>query len=523
MAPSREVRVSDYSIKTLEQLLSSVSGAPPASIQDKLHLDYFKEYLGVLNAKTIVVEKEYIDRDFLEDFAGYYVRCFHPYERKCCRLHFFSHNFAQVDFHNLLAGIKSRISESTLIESYLGFIVVKPLPQTVIGRTCLRPYSEDAGRRHFTTLRTYKANLFGIDLSVDSLAFQEQDTVTAACATSALWSVFHGTGELFHHSIPSPVDITKAATENFPIVSRVLPNKDGLNGAQMARAIRSVNLEPLHAGFDDEYILKGKLYAYLKMKIPAILGMKLKDLGDSPVQDVGKHAVAVAGFSLGHSTPVKDSYGFTLKSYRIDKLYVHDDQLGPFARMKFAGDATPKLTTSWKVRGGKGGTIFAFPDLLLIPLYHKIRIPFEVIHKVVANFDLFIEQTLRRHGKLPKYLEQPFEWDIYLSTVNDLKNDIFCMDKVHGDLKTDVLLEGMPRYIWRATATIDSNYVLDLIFDATDIEQGTFFYRAIEYDSVLSSALRAGSKNEGLDLEYQTKLEWKIIEWFRNQPLPKAR
>ncbi len=88
-------------------------------------------------------------------------------------------------------------------------------------------------RRHYPATRRYDAHLLGLELAVESLAFQEQDTVAAACATSALWSVLQGTGVLYHHAITSPVEITKNATEHVRDASREFPNY-GLYPVQMA-------------------------------------------------------------------------------------------------------------------------------------------------------------------------------------------------------------------------------------------------------------------------------------------------
>ena len=160
-------------------------------VDAKIHSVYFENYFSTLGAATILIEKEYVDRDFLEDFAAYYVRCFYPYERKCSRLHFFSHAFASDDFDALLCGTNGGLTEQELQNAYLGFIVVKPLSQTIIGRTCLKTYPEDNGRRWFPITRRYEAHLYGMTLTVETLAFQEQDHVAAACATSSLWSAFH--------------------------------------------------------------------------------------------------------------------------------------------------------------------------------------------------------------------------------------------------------------------------------------------------------------------------------------------
>lgn len=57
----------------------------------------FQEY----GSENIVVEKEYIDRDFLDDFAGYYVRCFTDYGRICSRFHFFRESFGEPEIERL--------------------------------------------------------------------------------------------------------------------------------------------------------------------------------------------------------------------------------------------------------------------------------------------------------------------------------------------------------------------------------------------------------------------------------------
>jgi len=127
-----------------------------------------------------VVENDYIDHDFLEDFAAYYVRCFSTYSKVCARLHFFNIEFTQGDFEEYLkSSADVKISPDSLQKGYLGFVVIKPLPQTVIGRTCLKTYPPE-DRRYFPIARSYNANLFGTELTIRSLAFQEQDKVVAA-------------------------------------------------------------------------------------------------------------------------------------------------------------------------------------------------------------------------------------------------------------------------------------------------------------------------------------------------------
>lgn len=194
-------KVEPYSIDGLCDLLSVHSKAGADVVRAKQHVGYFREYFDHIGCRSIVVELEYVDRDYLEDFAAYYVRCFEGYPRFCVRLHFFAGKFGAAKFKRVLLHTRSTAE----LGLYLGFVVVRPLPETIIGRTCLATYEPENGRRYYPAIRTYDVNLFGISLQVSTLAFQEQDQVVAACATSALWSGFQATARLFQHPIYSPV------------------------------------------------------------------------------------------------------------------------------------------------------------------------------------------------------------------------------------------------------------------------------------------------------------------------------
>lgn len=464
--------VADYSIEEFISIIAAASSSPEDKVAAKQHINYFSNYFAALQARTIVVEYDYIDHDFLEDYAAYYVRCFEPYQKLTRRVHFFTTHFTGEDFEHFLSKEETGLTIDILQNSYVGFVVLKHLPNTVVGRTCLKTYGSDDGRREFPILREYKANLFGTTLKIETLAFQEQDTVVAACATSALWSCFQGTGKLFQHAIPSPVEITKAATEHIPenipaVNTRPFPN-DGLTAAQMAISVREVGLEPFVIGAKKHHILKSTLYAYLKAKMPSILAVGLcdEDAKGEDILPIGGHAIAVTGFSLGHDSPVPEpNSGFLLKSSRIDKIYAHDDQIGPFARMECSSENGREfLDTTYYSRREK---VTAEPHFLLIPLYHKIRIPFEVIHDAILQVDNLISIALEHIG------EERIEWDIYLTNVNDYKEQVVknYPNTLIGSSLLEQATQKLPKFIWRVSAYLDGNLELDILFDATGIAQ----------------------------------------------------
>jgi len=453
------------------------------AVGKKRHLDFFREYFATQRARTIVVEPDYIDKDYLEDHAAWYDRCFEEYDRHTWRLHFFDTAFSSRRFKQILLDPSLKNGHASLAAAYLGFIVVKPLPRRIIGRTCLKTYPDDDGRRQYPAVRKYRVNLYGLDLTVRSLAYQEQDKVVGACATIAIWSCLQGTGRLFQHEMPAPVEITKCASDHlpdqepssigqFPELGMTLP--------QMVYAVRSAHLAPSAVGVQDRYQTNSLIYAYLKSKIPLILAAGFYEFeGDTLKRFKGGHAVTLAGFSLGEPRPLgQGRAGFLLRASRIDEVYAHDDQVGPFARMPWATekfrydpplrklekldkDSVPNdcLKTFWR------DELAASPWFVLLPLYQKIRIPFRVIHHAILKLDLCLEIKRKARPDIERA-----EWDIYLTTANDYKTSIRRDYEEAGIDLLPSLIADLPRFVWRAMARVGDRLQLDLLFDSTGIE-----------------------------------------------------
>src|SRR6266851_970531 len=163
---------------------------------DRPAFKYLHAYLVELGAVSVVVEDHYIDRHYLDDFARYYSRSFAAPPAYCKRLHFFTLDPAKLDalFTKSCESVAARTEvENTLVpptgdQPYLGFVVRRPLADAAIGRTVLKTYPADGGRRHFEVVRDYRVHLLGLTLKVQGLAYQQQDRGAAVCASTALWS-----------------------------------------------------------------------------------------------------------------------------------------------------------------------------------------------------------------------------------------------------------------------------------------------------------------------------------------------
>lgn len=495
-------RVLPYSKENLVALfLAGAFHARDEYVRRKPQLAYLHDYCLQSKTKSLVYEEQYVDRHFSEDYGGYYVRCFGQYPKRCSRIHLFSSALDKRAFDRILGTKPDSDLSFVSREHYQGFIVVKPLPETVVGRSCLAPpLSQSNGV--YPTLTPQRANLFGIDLSLSSLPFQEQDHEVAACATSALWSVLHGTARLFEHAVLSPLEITRIALSTLPLFGRALPN-DGLDIYQMAGVVRHVGLEADVIDATERYLLQACAYAYLRGKVPVLLGIDFNfDRNKRPEL----HAVALTGYRIGASKPKPTlQTKFRLSATKIDRLYAHDDGVGPFSPIDFGPNN--QIVTSWK--DSKGQRAKAQPGQLLIPLYPQIRTPFLSIFEAILWFDYLIE-LLRLHRGLP--LTSRLEWDIFLIEVANLKREVIADPSIAPEPKRRLLTKSLPKFLWRAAGSVAGVRKFDFLFDATDLLQGRKLVESIPYDRALGKALATELNRVDYSSSVQNQLSKTLIQ-----------
>lgn len=455
-------------------------------------LENISGYLYELHAQTAVIETNYIDRDYLDDYVRFYSRCFVPYSRRCHRIHFFRKKYSRKSIENVvlrpepqgldrngLAKIDSRFER--LKQDYLGFVVIRPLPTAIVGRTCLKPYP-DENERYYKAMCDVRVSFFGRELKVRCMPFIQQDAATAVCAGCALWSTFMVTAELFQHRRYCPGCITELATGHGLSEKRSFPNS-GLLLRDMAYAIRGVGLEPINLMCEPEIPMDrshqlGSIYAYLSSGLPVLMTGALR-YGTGKVK--GEHAIVVNGYHLSSHVQNDSEDRSFLVSDRIDKIYVHDDQVGPSARMinpESAANQGLEWTTGWKDRESEalGGIKFVV-HALLIPTYHKIRVNYEMVIRQVEGFEEGIEQVLRIIRRSPDHLKRLPEaagksipkWDVRLLTARDLKREIRQDELSFGrNAKLAILKKNYPRFIWDINLYMEDKRELRFIVDATD-------------------------------------------------------
>jgi hypothetical protein len=444
-------------------------------IKSKNHFSYLNNYLQSpeIGAKTIVIEENYISKDFLDDFSSYYAQCHSEYSKYCKRVHFFSVSITSVQFSQALI---NQYSDVDIWKYYIGFIVVKPIPETVIGYTVLKTYiaSKTKNNRVFWGTREYQIHLFGHKIKLKSLAFQEQDSVLSKCATTAIWSMLNKASIDHRTILKSSSEITKDAGNFSYNGSRLFPNT-GLNVLQICQSITNSGLvteikeekkfKPNHdlLPFGRPYVisneyLKKIINAYSPIGIPIILIVFVPN--DSRY---GLHAITISGHSKAPFVKKEQENKLRYLSNNIEKLYAHDDQFGPFVRINFHNDAI--LETPWgKISGDKE----SYVSQILVPLYPKIRITFEDIELVVVALHAILTSFFMDK------ISSDVSWDIKLEYSENLKNDLQKNPYLSDTFKINKLQISTPKYVWIASSYIDKEKIIDFIFDATNINTSMF-------------------------------------------------
>jgi hypothetical protein len=103
---------------------------------------YLRWYLADLEAKSVLVEPSYFDRDYLSEFAAFYCTSAAGYPNVCCRVHYFS---ASITRETLARAVEREGPERALMtESYLGFMVIRRALQC--GSSVLSPRPRPSAR-----------------------------------------------------------------------------------------------------------------------------------------------------------------------------------------------------------------------------------------------------------------------------------------------------------------------------------------------------------------------------------------
>jgi hypothetical protein len=185
------------------------------------------------------------------------------------------------------------------------------------------------------------------------------------------------------------------------------------------------------------------------------------------IPGTGLHAIAINGFSLRDTQQIA-SEGSNVNNLlprligsRIDEFYGHDDQRGPFCRLKLL---EPTATRSTVVFSGTGWNVDLVPKAIVVPVYPKIRTGFREVVKWLPTLSAVASWFWDAKG---------FEWDVYLTSSNQFKSELReGAVVIPQTAKEALLLEGLPKYLWRCTLKMHGASVFEMLLDTTSMVNG---------------------------------------------------
>jgi hypothetical protein len=470
LAPQLRIEVRPFGKQVLFDTVRQASnGSDAARPNDQV--TYLAAYLAheAVAARTIVVESPYVDRHYIEEYSRYYATVRSAPNVGTTRLHFFSEKLSARVLDELLVKLatgQDAYAEVTsqLQSSYLGFSVVRPIPSAPIGRTVLRTFG-DRGSRQMLSVHIHQVHLCGMELQVRGVPFQQQELAVGACATTAVWSALAAASRATGRRPPTPFDVTDAATRHV-LNDRPFPADSGLDLQQVLAAIRAHGFAP--------YTLKPQsnaelfsvaVKAYLSSGSPVVL------LVNEPS---GYHAITAVGYREPDSEYAAEPFrvienGHTLRTTGMSRLYVHEDRLGPYARMDWTIENDDGEKGIWLRHKPFDDSAYNYGEeamrvyAAIVPLYPKLRL--SAIGLFKATSELF--------PVLRKWLGEDIEhvtFDLRFQFSGEYLKELLQMsldkpERVTAAARQTVL----PRYVARARFFFKDGAFLDAIFDTTDI------------------------------------------------------
>ncbi len=460
--------VSEIRVACRGEALGDAEQVPP-------QIGYLAAYLRRHDrpAKALLIESPYVDRHYLEEFAGYYATALYPPPSKTTRIHVLTDNLTEDQLRSLIRRAGEGHFEESCAElqrMYLGYIVVRPIPSAPIGRTVLAPYETSKNRRCFAPATTrHNVHLAGLNIHVDGVPFQQQDQAVGACATTALWSAISRVARADGGRAPTPLAITMAATRHL-LSDRPLPAVAGLDLSQTLAAIRESGFSPWVLKAEHEHdAFKLALKCCVRSGIPVILQLKYEG-------DPALHAVTVVGFReddadepAGDIAVALGGGSVTLRAKGMSRVYAHDDRLGPYARFVWH---TPDKKETWPqikfVPGRTGFERYEAPGTIwnaIVPLYPKLRLaPTDLI--ALASELL----PLMRELAGPEYRHR-LNVDLQYAQAGRYLEEVFRLG-IASERSAKVATEAiLPRYVGVVRFSIDDEWLIDIVSDTTDIKR----------------------------------------------------
>jgi len=415
------------------------------------HLIY--EYLKD-TAKTVVIEKGYVDADYRDTYFNFFSRKFAQYPSKTIRANFFT--------GKIPARMIFKLDQYQ--DDYIGFIVLRPNRVAPIGRTILNPAKLPSVSGHICTSE-YPVHILGAELTAKGFPYMSQDTDVTVCAHAACWMIFRYFSQRYNrYSERWPFEVSQLTKD--VSTGRLVPSK-GLTAYQVTEMFSNFGFSPeiyirqQHNSFFDEL-----LYMYVESGLPVVAALS----GHS-------HAITIIGHMSDYTAAVLQTPASS--ETFLTGFIANDDNFLPYHAIR---KNDPEPTDGYWSRF-KAEEI----DTFIVPLYEKIHLSAE--HVIILSEAILTDDALglNARSRLLKY--ENIVTRVFLTSSKSFKKNRrenpvpFGITSVYCEMP-------MPKFIWVCEISTPDMYKKcniagEIIFDATANQYDRFAFLSIHYPDFL--------------------------------------
>lgn len=439
-----------------------------------------KRLQGVLGAKCacVVVEREYIDKDYRDTFSNFHSKKFATPSSRCTRLHFFTTSVSPSRIASLDA-----VDAAAVQKAYLGYSVIRPTVPNCIGRTLLTHSLRTDPSAHLT-MCVERVHLLGAELTVEGFPFISQDYDATVCAESALWMLLRYYSTRYRcYSEILPFQITSLAAHH-AAGKRVYPS-GGLYSWQLAEALRLQRFSPMVYSRNQysEFNFDHLLYTYIESGLPLLV-------------TVPKHVVVAFGHASDYSSRPPSSVVRWLKSVtgkskfiyssHFNRAYVvNDDNFFPYQMLHEDG------------RDNGRDSPYKWSEIqeFIVPLPEKVFLPAEKAQ--IAIESLLLDDTVGIAKHAPTLGEKALLFRLFLASSKSFKRRL--TERKMGEVGEIYRRLPMPHFLWICEIAEYDEYarsktvVGEVLWDATRNAKEADGWIALHYPGKLILDVGAAS------------------------------
>ncbi|EMK00263.1 MULTISPECIES: hypothetical protein [unclassified Leptospira] len=412
-------------------------------------------WLEIKDEAIVVFEYPYVDPLYRDSYYTYYSAKHRRYERDCIRIHFFN---------------SSSVSDpADGSKSYFGFVVLRPTPHRLLGRSHISPELMKRRENAEICLSEVKVQVRGKIISSVGFPYSSQDSHTHTCAETCIWSVMEYFSQRYRDYIPVlPSKIRKVLESTYP--RRSLPS-EGLTSLQISRALKEFGfgsmIYSIGSSDNQKKVFYETIYTYAESGIPQILTVNNENIS---------HAVVLIGHEVRSVDSINHANSEKLNLYNGQEVDIIDTASIPGKYIFQDDNHTPyqfaMIENPFEYYQSNSQFQGAHVVNTVVPLYPKIHLD-AIRARTLAKAVL----RDRRFGLEPIKDQGPFTFRLLLTSSKSWKGFWFPLKDKFGKLGKVFLELALPKFIWLAEIGFKEHYISNsdsvvgrILMDATGDE-----------------------------------------------------